>query len=202
MAIEYTGDGVWRCKECGISHPHQPEDGGHNIRNLVNDLGVELDFEARCHCGIHELYRMIENGDVSMPETLVDNIQDMTFVFAIPRHVEDVISGDKTIASKCSECEYRIWTQGTEPTFCPECGEEFNEVDTGPDFPITIDHYLHEQARAPEIEEWLGVSQEEYPDLWDSLRYIGYEEKLTYEVEEDGSHTVVAVNGNEVLHDE
>lgn len=93
----------------------------------------------------------------------------------------------------CSGCGYS--SAHEQYDYCPYCGEELvDELE----FPLEVDHYVHEQATRYDVEEDWGIDSEEYPELYESMRYIGYEEKLTYRVDEDGTAKVIAVNGREV----
>lgn len=95
--------------------------------------------------------------------------------------------------AKCDSCDFYAPITSN---YCPNCGEEWGSDEL--DFPLEVDYYIHDQANSHIVENEWGVKEETHPDLHEFMRYIGYEEKLTYRVEEDGTCTVIAVNGRTV----
>ena len=90
---------------------------------------------------------------------------------------------------ECMKCD--VTFPNSDYGFCPHCGEKLND---GLDFPLEITYYMHDQITRNRLEE-KGITENEYPEIYEMCRGFGYEHKMTYMVEEDGSYWLAEVDG-------
>lgn len=77
--------------------------------------------------------------------------------------------------------------------FCPDCGKK-NRIKTGK-FPKLVDIYVHGSKESNwEKGEQIGLSE---GAIKENFQYAAYELKLTYKVQEDGTHELLSVDDKE-----
>jgi hypothetical protein len=83
---------MFECDDCGLKHDHKK--GYHSIEDefsVSSDYVKSMDWNKDCNCGIHELFRDVKNGIVSLPDDEERRLQELKKTKLVPRDIEEKI---------------------------------------------------------------------------------------------------------------